>query len=71
MNADPYGLARRLRDWGSDEPAFDALMALGPVVILAFVVGGRNAVTTTFATVYVLAFVVAVAHNAYRNGPEA
>jgi len=64
VDLDPFDLARRLHSWGSENPAFDVLMVLGPVVVLAFPVAGRNVVTTAVATVYVTGFVVALAYSA-------
>jgi hypothetical protein len=64
---DPHDLTRRIRTWGSDNPSFDALMLLGPVVVFAVVLAGRNVVTTAMAVGYVAAFVVALAANALED----
>ena len=63
----PFDLARRLHAWGSENVAFDTLLALGPLVILAFALGGRNAITTALATVYVAGFVGALAWTALKR----
>jgi hypothetical protein len=64
---DPFNLARGLHEWGSESVAFDILMALGPLVVLAFALGGRNAVTTALATAYVVGFVGALAWTVLNN----
>ena len=61
FNLNPFDLARGLHEWGAENVAFDALMALGPLVVLAFALGGRNAITTALATAYVVGFVGALA----------
>lgn len=63
----PVTWARRLHEWGSEDPAFDVLMAVGPVVVLALAVGGRNAVTTALAASYVAGFVVALAYRVFTR----
>jgi len=64
---DPLSWARRLHEWGSDDVTFDALMAVGPVVVLALAVGGRAVVATALAAAYVIGFVLAVTYNAVRD----
>lgn len=64
---DPVAWARRLHEWGSDDPLFDGLMAAGPVVVLVLALAGRNAGTTAFATVYVMGFVGALAWNVINS----
>jgi hypothetical protein len=61
---DPFEWARRLHEWGSEDPGFDLLMGIGPLVVLAFTVGGRSPLTTVLASAYVSAFVVVLAWNA-------
>lgn len=68
MTVDPSDPVRRIRPWDSDTPSFDALMLLGPMVVLALVVTGRNVATTTLAVGYIVAFVVAIAHKAGDRG---
>lgn len=68
MNVDPSAVASALGEWGSDDPALDALMVLGPVVVAVFVLAGRNVVTTTLAATYLAGFLSVVAVNAVRNG---
>lgn len=63
----PLDWARRLHGWGSEDVAFDVLMALGPVVVLALVVGGRTVLTTTLGALYVGGFLVALAYNATEH----
>lgn len=63
-------LAGWLRAYGSDNPSFDALMLLGPVVVFAIVVAGRDVITTAMAIGYVVAFVVAIVYNAARSGDD-
>ena len=63
----PFDLARKLHEWGSENAAFDALMALGPLVVLALALGGRNAITTALAAGYVAGFVGALAWTALNS----
>jgi hypothetical protein len=70
VDLDPVSWARRLHGWGSEDPAFDALMVVGPVVVLALAAGGRNLLTTVLAAAYVAGFAVAVARNALRGDDD-
>lgn len=63
----PFDLARGLHEWGSENVAFDILMALGPLVVLALALGGRNAITTVLATAYVVGFIGALAWTVLKN----
>jgi hypothetical protein len=67
---DPLDLARQLHEWGSNDLLFDALMVLGPLVVLAFTVGGRNAATIALVGAYVAGFVLALARNAAELGRD-
>ena len=60
---DPFEWARRLHEWGSEDVAFDTLMALGPVIVFALVVGGRTLIPTALGVLYVGGFLVALAYN--------
>lgn len=64
MNLRDLPLLRRLEDIGPTDPVFDLLVLAGPLVIAAIALLGRTAITTTFATVYVVGFAAYLAWSA-------
>ncbi|MFB6137829.1 MAG: hypothetical protein ABEJ42_05735 [Halobacteriaceae archaeon] len=58
--------AARLREFGPEDPAYDALLVAGPVVLALVALLGRSTVTTGLVGAYVLAFVVAVLTGSRR-----
>jgi hypothetical protein len=60
----PTSLYRRLREFGADDPVFDAIILAGPLLIILFAFIGRNPVSQGLAGIYLLAVVTRVAQNA-------
>lgn len=56
----------QIRDWGPDDPTFDSLLLIGPLVILIVVLLGRTPITIGIAAIYLLAFVGYVLYKSIR-----
>lgn len=57
MNPKNFPVIRRVYQYGAEDWMLDATLLLGPVVILLFVLFGRNPVTVGVVTLYILSFV--------------
>lgn len=64
MDPDRLPLLGALFPLGERDFVFDALMVLGPIIILIIVIWGRSLVTTSLAAAYVVAFPVYIGYKA-------
>ena len=53
--------------FGARDRVLDSILLLGPVVVLAMAVLGRNVVTGALAALYVLSFVAYVLYKGFRR----
>ena len=53
----------QLLSFGPDDAVYDTLILIGPLIVLLFVVVGRNLLTIGVGLAYVLAFVAGVAYH--------
>jgi hypothetical protein len=60
----PASLYRRLREFGAEDPIFDAIILAGPLLIILFALIGRNPVSLALAGMYLLLVVIRVVQNA-------
>jgi hypothetical protein len=63
-------LYRQLREFGADDPVFDAIILAGPLLIALVAFIGRNPVSQALAGVYLLVVVIRVAQNALVAGED-
>lgn len=59
----PGSLIEWFREVGPNDPVFDALLVLGPLVIVAAAVAGRTLFTLGVAIVYLVSLVVYVGYR--------
>lgn len=57
-------LVSQVFEWGAEDRVFDALLLVGPLVVVIVVVLGRSALTRAIALVYIATF---VAYALYRG----
>jgi hypothetical protein len=57
MNVRDIPIVGWIRRAGADDPVFDTLLILGPVLVLDIAVTGRSPVTVALATLYLVVFV--------------
>lgn len=55
---------------GADDHVFDALLVLGPVVIIAITLLGRNLASITLAVAYTVGFIVYIGYKGIRATSE-
>jgi len=55
---------------GADDRVFDALLVLGPVIIIAIALLGRNTASVALAVAYTAGFTVYIGYKAIRRTPE-
>ncbi|MFB6069077.1 MAG: hypothetical protein ABEJ90_04025 [Halobacterium sp.] len=62
-------LVATLREFGGEDPVFDAFILAGPLVVSTLAAVGRNAATTALAAGYLLSFCAYVAAKWVRGRP--
>ncbi|MFB6072038.1 MAG: hypothetical protein ABEJ88_03630 [Halobacterium sp.] len=65
MKRDDVPVVRHMADIGPQDPVFDSLILLGPIVIVAVAAVGRNAATTALAVGYLASFVLYTLYKAF------
>jgi hypothetical protein len=66
MSLSDIPLIHQIRDWGPDDPTFDTLLLVGPLVVLIFVLLGRTPITVGIAVFYLLSFISYVLYKSVR-----
>jgi hypothetical protein len=56
-----------LVEWGADDRVFDALLLLGPLLVVVIAVVGRHSLLVAVSSIYVLVFLLRVAANGLRS----
>jgi len=67
MNPDQLPVVSAVFRFGAQDRALDSILLLGPVVILAFVIFGRNLFTEAVTGLYVLSFIGYVLYKGIRR----
>lgn len=66
MRLDPSAVVRQLRETGPTDAVYDALLAAGPLVVLAIALAGRGPITELLAGAYLAVLAARTAQNALR-----
>ncbi|WP_433634368.1 hypothetical protein [Halomicrococcus sp. NG-SE-24] len=66
MNPEKLPFVGAVFRFGARDRVLDTILLLGPVVILAFVILGRNLLTKTVTGLYILSFIGYVLYNGIR-----
>jgi hypothetical protein len=68
MNVTDLPIIRQVVESGADDRVYDALVLVGPLVVVGILLLGRNAATVGLAALYVTLFVSYLAYRGVTGG---